>query len=103
MQCGSALFSPEDHKPFSTEKGESPRVVLRLARMVTANYLHKGVVSPLPASRVVAFINYAFDKAGDSPKNKIWLEYDKARIFVTAGDIVRARDAYLSVLKNKRG
>ena len=103
LQCGSALFSPEDHRPFSTEKGESPSIVLRLARMVTANYLHKGVVSPLPASRVVAFINYAFDKAGDSPKNKIWLEYDKARIFVTAGDIVRARDAYLSVLKNKRG
>lgn len=103
LQRGRALFSPDDHKPFSTEKGESPSVVLRLARMVAVNYLHKGLDSPLPAGRVVAFLKYALDKAEDSPQGKIWLEYDKARIFVTAGDIVKARDAYLSVLKNKRG
>ena len=103
LHTGRALFSPDDHKPFSTEKGESPSVVLRLARMVAVNYLHKGLESPLPAGRVVALINYALDKTQDSSKSKIWLEYDKARIFVTAGDIVRARDAYLSVLRNKRG
>src|SRR3989344_5375782 len=103
LQRGSSLFSPDDHNPFSTDKGESPSVVLRLARMVAVNYLHKGLDSPLPVSRVVAFLKYALDKAEDSPQGKIWLEYDKARIFVTAGDIVRARDAYLSVLRNKRG
>lgn len=103
LHSGSALFTSNDHKPFSTEKGESPSVVLKLARMVAANYLYKGRQSTLPVSRVVALLKYASDKAEDSPQGKIWLEYDKARIFVSAGDTSRARDAYLSVLRNKRG
>lgn len=103
LQRGSALFSQDDHKPFSTEKGESPSAVLRLARMVAVNYLHKGLESPLPAGRVVALIKYAFEKAQDSAKGKIWLEYDKARIFAAAGDLDRAREAYLSVLRSKCG
>lgn len=103
LKCGSSLFSQEDHKPFRTEEGESPSVVLRLARMVAANYLLKGLESPLPRGRVIALIKYAFEKAHDSSTGKIWLEYDKARIFVSAGDIARAREAYLSVLRKKRG
>lgn len=103
LQSRSALFNHDDHKPYNSDKGESPSAVLKLARMVAANYLYKGQQSSLPANRVVALIKYALDKAGDSPQSKVWLEYDKARIFVSAGDITRARDSYLSVLRNKRG
>lgn len=103
LQSGSALFNQDDHKPYNSEKGESPSAVLKLARMVAANYLHKGQQSHLPANRVVALIKYALNKAGDLPQSKVWLEYDKARVFVSAGDIARARESYLSVLRNKRG
>lgn len=103
LKSGSSLFGQDDHKPFSTDKGESPSVVLRLARMVAFNYLLKGLESPLPVSRVFALIKYALEKTQDSSTGKIWLEYDKARFFLSAGNIACAREAYLSVLRNKRG
>lgn len=103
LKCGSSVFSPGDHKPFKTEEGESFSVVMRLAHMVANNYLLKGSESPLPLGRVIALIKYAGEKALDSSRSKIWLEYDKARIFVSVGEINRAREAYQSVLRNKRG
>ena len=103
LSNGSAQFSQEDYKPYKTEKGESSSVVLRLARMVAANYLSKGDKSPLPFGRVTALIKHAFEKGQDSSKCKLWLEYDKARIFLAVKDIARARETYLTVLKEKRG
>lgn len=99
---GSAQFNQEDYKPFKTEKGESFSVVLRLARMVAANYLSKEDKSSLPYRRVIALIKHAFEKAQDSAKGKIWLEYDKARIYLAVKDMTRARDAFLTLLKDKR-
>lgn len=103
LKSGPRLFNPDDFKPYQSEKGESPSVVMRLSRMVASNLLQKGLESPLPAGRAVGFLKFAKDKALDSPQAKTWLEYDKARIFVAIGEIEKAREAYLSVLRNKRG
>lgn len=103
LKCGSSVFVQGDYQPFKTEEGESFSVVMRLAHMVANNYLLKGPESPLPLGRVLALIKYAGEKTLDSYRSKIWLDYDKARIFVSIGEVTRARDAYLSVLRNKRG
>jgi tetratricopeptide (TPR) repeat protein len=99
---GSKLFTPGDHQPFASEKGEYPSVVMKLARMVAAGFLVKGASSPLPANRVTGFLRYAEAHAKDSTERKVWLEWDKARVYFTIGQSTRARDSYLSVLKNKR-
>lgn len=102
LHSGSKLFTPGDHKPFVSEKGESPSVVMKLARMVAAGFLVRGANSPLPANRVTGFLKYAEANAKDSTERKVWLEWDKARIYFTVGEISRARDSYLAVLKKKR-
>lgn len=102
LQSGSNIFSAGDHKPFFSPKGEAFSTVVKVARMVASGYLLKGKSSPLPASRVVALIKYAVDKAGDSEERKLWLEYDKARIYIAAGELTRARESYLAVLRKKR-
>lgn len=102
LQSGSKLFTPGDHQPFVSEKGESSSVVMKLARMVAAGFLAKGASSPLPANRVTGFLKYAETHAEDSTERKVWLEWDKARIYFTVGEFSRARDSYLAVLKKKR-
>jgi len=102
LQSGRKLYTQSDHKPFVSEKGESPSVVMKLARMVAANFLMKGAASLLPANRVTGFLKYADAHAEDSPEQKVWLEWDKARIYFTVEEFSRARDSYLSVLKKKR-
>lgn len=102
LRSGRKIFSSEDHKPYATDKGESPSTVLKLARMVAACYLMNPQTSNLSASRVVALINYAEEAAEDSAAGKIWLAYDKAKIFLQAGDAGRAREAFLAVLQRKR-
>lgn len=102
LMSGSKLFKADDHKPFVTDKGESPSTVLKLARMVAASYLLKPEGSSLPAPRIVALIKYAEEVAEDSPAGKVWLAYDKARVYFQAGELHRARGAYLTVLQRKR-
>jgi tetratricopeptide (TPR) repeat protein len=104
LNSGSKLFTPSDHQPFVSDKSEfpSPSVVMKLARMVAAGFLVKGASSPLPANRVTGFLKYAAIHAKDSPEHKVWLEWDKARIYFTVGQFSRARDSYLAVLKKKR-
>lgn len=102
LRSGSKLFTPADHKPYISAKGESSSTVVKLARMVAASYLLKGRSSPLPAGRIVALIKYAAESSGDSEEMKLWLEYDKAKIYIAAGEMGRARESYLAVLKKKR-
>ena len=59
LNSGSKIFKADDHKPFVTDKGESPSTVLKLTRMVTGHYLLNLDGSSLPAPRIVALINYA--------------------------------------------
>ena len=102
LQSGRKLFTADDHKPFAAEKGESPSTVVKLARMVAACYLMNPSKTTLPAPRIVALINYAEEAAEDSDAGKIWLAYDKAKIFLQAGEIAKAREAFLAVLQRKR-
>ncbi|WP_084286573.1 tetratricopeptide repeat protein [Halomonas halodenitrificans] len=102
LQSGRNIFTPEDHKPYISDKGESPSIVQKLARMVAACYLLNPEKSALSAPRIVALINYAEDTAEDSAAGKIWLAYDKAKIFIQAGKTDRARQSFLVVLKRKR-
>jgi len=102
LKSGRKLFRPDEHKPFAAEKGESPSIVLKLARMVAACYLMSPQKCALPAARIVALINYAEDSAQDSAAGKVWLSYDKAKIYLQAGEIGRSRVAFLSVLQGKR-
>ena len=102
LKSGSKIFKADDHKPFVTDKGESSSTVLKLTRMVTGRYLMNLDGSSLPAPRIIALINYADEFAEDSPAGKVWLAYDKARIYLQAGETQRARDAYLTVLQRKR-
>ncbi|SDI41740.1 hypothetical protein SAMN04487867_10655 [Vreelandella titanicae] len=102
LMSGSKLFHADDHKPFVTDKGESPSTVQKLARMVAACYLLKGEGSTLSAPRIVAFLKYAEEVAEDSPAGKVWLAYDKAKIYLQADELQKARDAYLTVLQRKR-
>ena len=102
LKSGSKIFKADDHKPFVTDKGESPSTVLKLTRMVTGRYLLNLDGCSLSAPRIIALINYAEESAEDSPAGKVWLAYDKARIYLQAGEIQRARDAYLTVLQRKR-
>jgi hypothetical protein len=50
----------------------------------------------------VALLNFAEEAGEDSLAGKIWLAYDKAKLFLLAGEIARARDAFLTVLQRKR-
>jgi len=102
LNSGRSLFNKEDHEPYILEKGEKPSNVYRLARMVAKNYLMQREKSSLPAYEVISLLNYAYYEAKDSPKNKIWLEHDRAKIYVEIGDIQEAKKSYLSVLKFKQ-
>lgn len=102
LRGGSSIFGPDDHNPYLADKGESPSLVVRLARMTAHCYLMKGLNSQLPVGRVLALIRYAQDKTKDSPQGKVWLEYDRGKILLAGGQIEKAREAYLSVLRNKR-
>jgi tetratricopeptide (TPR) repeat protein len=97
-----SLFSDLDYKPYITEKGEAPSTVFRLARTVAANVLMSGSESAISLDSVIDLVDYAINRAEDCLKNKIWLQYDKARLFVTFGELTEAREVYLDVLKAKR-
>lgn len=101
LQSGRSIFGENDYAPYQSEKGESPSVVTKLARMVAANYLQHIEESQLDPGRVVALLRHAQENAQDSAQGKIWLDYDKARVFKAAGQIDKAREAYSSVLKRK--
>ena len=101
LNSGHALFHPQDFIPYRTDKGESPSLVCKLARIVAANYLQYKDTSSSHVGRVTGFLKYAIDNTQDST-HKIWLVYDKARIFTASGQMERAREAYLEVLEKKR-
>ena len=101
LASGRKLFHPEDYTPYSTEIGESPSVVCRLARMVAANYLQLKNNSPISVGRITGFLQYAFEATQDTA-HKIWISYDRANVLAASGQMERARQAYLDVLEKKR-
>ena len=101
LSSGRSIFHDQDHEPFVTDKGESPSLVARVARTVAQHYLLHRKSSGLPAPRVVALLEYALTAAKDGSGGKTWLEYDRAKIFLSCGEFERARQAYLVVLKKK--
>lgn len=102
LQSGSKVFNVADHQPYQSEKGESPSVVAKVARMTAACYLIRGRQSQLPPARVVAFLRYALDRSEDSQQSKLWLEYDRAKVLLAAGQIDKARHTYLTLVRRKR-
>ena len=56
---GRGLFRPEDHAPYCTDAKELPSPVLKLARMVAANYLQDKGNAKIPVDRVMSFLQYA--------------------------------------------
>lgn len=96
---GPHLYRSDDLKPYKTEKGESPSLLVRLARQAAKGWLQNHNQWSLNLQSVLDLLNYANENAQD--KNKTWLQYDIAKCLVTAGKYDEARESAIAVLRKK--
>lgn len=93
------LFKPEDFNPFTSENGESPSQVVKIARQGAKAWLSHGLDWQLNIDLVLKLLNFAAENAND--RGKIWLYYDTARCLAKAGQNAEARQYALNVLRQK--
>lgn len=96
---GSAVFSERDHEPFLTGEGESPSLVLWLARTIVS---YANSDADANYKRVHALALYALNNARDSHKGKLWLKKDLIAFYMLLGLTDKARSYALDVLKVKK-
>jgi len=96
---GSNLYQPNDLKPYQSDKGESPSLVVRLARQTSKAWLQHHKEWDLNLDSIFGLLNYALENALDH--DKTWLQFDISKCLVSANRYEEARGAALSVLRKK--
>jgi tetratricopeptide (TPR) repeat protein len=96
---GPNLYQPADLKPYKTEKGEYPSLLVRLSRQTSKAWLQHHKQWQLNLDGILNLLNYALNNALD--RNKTWLQFDISKCLVSAGRYDEAREAALSVLRQK--
>jgi hypothetical protein len=96
---GANLYQPDDLKPYPTERGEYPSLVVRLARQTSKAWLQHHKEWQLDLDGILNLLQYALDNALD--KNKTWLQFDISKCLVSANRFDEARNAALLVLRKK--
>lgn len=79
---GSNLYQPDDLKPYQTDKGEYPSLVVRLSRQTSKAWLQHHKNWDLNLDGILNLLKYALDKALD--RNKTWLQFDISKCLVSA-------------------
>lgn len=96
---GSSLYQPNDLKPYQTDKGEYPSLVVRLARQTSKAWLQHHKDWDLNFDGILSLLKYALNNALD--RNKTWLQFDISKCLVSANRYEEAREAALLVLRSK--
>ncbi|MBM7070661.1 hypothetical protein JQC92_01210 [Shewanella sp. 202IG2-18] len=96
---GGALYQANDFQPYQSDKGESPSLVVRLARQASKAWLQHHGHWNLNLDSVLNLLNFALKNAKD--RNKTWLQFDISRCLSSAGRYDESRKFALNVLKQK--
>lgn len=96
---GENLYQPDDLKPYPTERGEYPSLLVRLARQTSKAWLQHHKEWKLDLDGILNLLQYALDNALD--QNKIWLQFDISKSLVSANRFDEARNSALLVLRKK--
>lgn len=96
---GSNLYQPADLEPYKTEKGESPSLVVRLARQTSKAWLLHHKEWNLSLESILDLLNYALNSALD--RNKVWLQYDTCKCLASVGKFNEARNIAIKIIKSK--
>lgn len=95
------LFDDEEKKPFRSERGESPSLMLKCARQVVKAWMESSGQWKMPLDKVLGLLDKTRLQALDV-QNKIWLDYDEAKCLIRAGRNEEAREFLIPVLKKKQ-
>lgn len=101
LKCQDSLFSDEQKEPFQNEKGESPSLMLKCARLVAKAWMESSQQWNLSLQSTLSLLDKARIQTRDV-KNKIWLDYDEAKCLIKAGQYEEAREFVIPVLKKKQ-
>jgi len=96
---GGTLYQPTDFKPYQTEKGEYPSLLVRLARQTSKAWLMQQNEWNLNVDNILNLLEFANNNALD--KNKTWLQFDISKCLVSVGRHEEARQSALTVLRKK--
>lgn len=94
---GPRLYRSDDLKPYKTNNGEYPSLLVRLARQTSKAWLQNHKDWDLELSSILNLLNYALEQALD--KNKTWLQFDISKCLMSAGKHDEAREAAIVVLR----
>lgn len=97
----TVLFDEEAKTPFQTEKGEIPSLMLSSARQVASACLSYRELWRIDIKLVNEFINTTRQQVLDT-QHLMWLDYDQAKCFITAGEFEQARTLILPILRKKQ-
>jgi len=96
---GPNLYQASDLKPYQTDKGEYPSLLVRLARQTSKAWLQHHKEWQLNLDDILNLLQYANDKALD--RNKTWLQFDISKCLVSVERYGEARNSALNVLRKK--
>lgn len=95
------LFADEDKRPYISENGESPSLMLKFTRKVAKAWMVNEDVRQISINDLCLLFAQARREAKDK-KQQIWLDYDEAKCLILAGKFKQARDCALAVLRRKQ-